>query len=116
MAWLTLTEALDALQQRLEAHEGLSPAQRVLIVDIVYRWRQELLTQQRAPGERRKCSVCGNTVAPAYVVDSQKLPAHIICLSCWRREEIRARLAKEREAAAEWEGLLNNAISFEDEH
>jgi hypothetical protein len=83
MAWLTLSEALEALQQRLQAHEGFSPAQRVLIVDIVEKWRQELRTQERAPGERRKCAVCGNMVPPTYVLDSAKHPTHIMCPLCW---------------------------------
>jgi hypothetical protein len=36
---------LEALRQRFELAEGFSPAQRVLIVDIVTQWRQEFLTQ-----------------------------------------------------------------------
>jgi hypothetical protein len=115
VAWLTLQEALDALQQRLQASEGFSPAQRVLIVDILYRWRQELHTQERAPGERRKCSVCGNTVAPAYVIDSAKLPAHIICLRCWDREARAAWLARWVGEVDEWEGLMNQAMTFVEE-
>jgi hypothetical protein len=115
MAWLTLQEALDALLQRLQAAPVFSPAQRVLIVDIVYRWRQELHTQQRVPGERRKCSVCGNTVAPAYVVDSEKLPAHIICLRCWDREAREAFLTKWVAETDEWEGLLEQAMTFKEE-
>jgi hypothetical protein len=115
MAWLTLEEALDALLQRLQTPDIFSPAQRVAIVDIVYRWRQELRTQQRAPGERRKCSVCGNTVAPAYVVDSEKLPAHIICLRCWDKEARKAALAKWDDDAHDWESLLNLAQHEVDE-
>jgi hypothetical protein len=83
MAWLTLSEALDSLQQRLQTLVTLTPAQRVLIVEVVDRWRHELQTQERAPGERRKCTSCGNMVPPTYVLDSQKRPTHIMCPLCW---------------------------------
>jgi hypothetical protein len=85
MAWLTLQEALDALRQRFEDTPGFSPAQRVLMVDIIYRWQQELRTQERAPGERRKCAECGNTVPPQYVVVSQRNPSLLMCPACWMK-------------------------------
>jgi hypothetical protein len=82
MAWLTLSEAVDALRQRLEKVDGLSPGQRILLVDVLDRWRRTLDTQQRAPDERRKCAICGETVPPIYVVDSTKHPVHIMCPRC----------------------------------
>jgi DNA-directed RNA polymerase subunit RPC12/RpoP len=118
MAWLTFYEAVDALRQRFEETEGFSPAQRVLIVDILYRWQQELHTQERAPGERRRCAACGQTVPPEYVVDSTKRPAHLLCPDCWHREVVRARLAKEREDKPEWDSLfavLEDSFPFEEE-
>jgi hypothetical protein len=113
MAWLTLTEALDALRRRLESIETLTSAQRILIVEIVYHWQREFKTQKRVPNERRKCSSCGDRVPPVYVLDSQKHPTHIMCPRCWRREQ-RA-LQREIDPEAEWEGLLNQALFFEEE-